>query len=1263
PSVQYGRDLVELMQRLELEPTTVSIDREWDINCWGIGDYYSHEERGDRDDFKVVYGYVERDLTGPAHFEVIVIPGLNGWSRMTRASRDAILRRVQEGAGLVLIHPFVGDVENHPFEGDEEEGDTRLWDISPLVDCPDDTVADSGYPERNTAAVATGKWEVAQRHFITDGISLDLLPEGVVGGSFYKYRASGDVLVRSGENPIIAVKQYGKGRVVALAYVEQGFMPEPVDAVATHIYWDYWEYQYALLARCILWAADRSGELTIDGFRAGPNAAEIALFTPGPRRVLLEVTGGSAFGAARGPASAECQVVRDLRAGQNAIRVEVPMPHGLGKNIVSLIVRDAATGATLNWGAASFALDQPARLTEVTLSDTVYLRGDVLAASVRASGDLAGLSVRFQVSDDLGRILCAQTSPAAADATVEYRLAEFLGRYASVTAELVDSKGLVVDQLRATPVYVAPAQRRNREYRASLGFSSIRPYFGALRLNLMNAAGVQAGTTWSEGVDNGLDIPHSYFGVYWYRRGPTTKEGLDQAIADYQGTGDFEALSYNTKLELYSRTKDKRFLERTPCFDDAAILTDLYDRCHASAQAKSEYNMDYYFVGDEGSLTSYRDAFDFCWGEHTLAAFREWLEAEYGSLEALNAEWRTDFKDWQSVVPYTTEEAAASGNFAPWADHRTYMEIVFARAYKTARDGVVAADPDGHIAVSGTQATNAYNGCDWYRLDQVIDDFLSYGGGNQWDLHRSFAKPGSMIGFWTGYGSSGLGVQNGIWSAAIHSVLYPSIFWIYSYLNPDFTYSTSARDMGEAFSQLRFEGVGRLFAESERLHDGIAVHFSMPSVHADSIYRSSHSDQETLRSLSGATNGWVQMIKDLAMQFDFVSYDQIERGSLTSGEYRVLVLPLSLALSPEEVQAMEAFAEGGGIVIADAGAGMVDDHCAWVEAGGLNDFFGIATAPSDERVLARMPGAVTVTPEGEAWGLEAESLEGVDAVETVAATTGRVLLRIGDTDAVVVRQVGKGWAVYLNACLDRYGRRGRRHRGAEGEVEPPDTGPSYRSLVSAALAYFDVVPAVQVLDMNGQPLSRAQVVRYRFGQDEAVAIVTATVGARAAEGRDGVTVYHDENLGDVARQEITIRLPRAYHVTNARTGEQLGYTDTVRTTITLGGALVLGIAKEQNSLSVAGPVSATLGDHPQFIVRSSRPDRALVRAHFYGPDGEFLHLYAQNVLTENGVATVAIPSALNDQAGEYTVQATDVISGATAVTKIMLEPPVWAPSG
>src|SRR5512139_1692551 len=229
PPVAEGRDMVELMQRLSLQPTTVTIDRSWDVNCWGIGDYYDGEHvlRGDRDDFRIVYGYVEEELTGAKPFEVLVIPGLNGWSRYTRKTRDAILRRVREGAGLVLLHPFVGDVKGHPFLGDEKEGDERIWEISPLVNVPDDRVSDRGYPEPNREAITQARWEVAKSHFITDGVDLSLIPSGPNGGRFYRYQAAGEVLVEAGGHPVVAVRAYGQGRVVSLAWVSDGFVPEP----------------------------------------------------------------------------------------------------------------------------------------------------------------------------------------------------------------------------------------------------------------------------------------------------------------------------------------------------------------------------------------------------------------------------------------------------------------------------------------------------------------------------------------------------------------------------------------------------------------------------------------------------------------------------------------------------------------------------------------------------------------------------------------------------------------------------------------------------------------------------------------------------------------------------------------------------------------------------------------------------------------------------------------------------------------------------
>ncbi|PWT91067.1 MAG: hypothetical protein C5B55_08690, partial [Blastocatellia bacterium] len=729
PSVQYGRDMVELMQRIQLEPTTDSIDSQWDINCWGIGDYYGHEYRGDRDDFQTVYDYVEKDLMGNEPFEVMLIPGINGWSRMTRTTRDSILRRVKEGAGLVLLHPFVGDVKGHPFKGDEPVGDQRVWELSPLIGVPDDTVNERGYPEVNRDAITKGKWELGQSHFITEGFPIELIPEGNTGGSFYRYKANGDVLIRSGENPILAVKNYGKGRVVAMAYVEEGFTPQSINPYESNIFWDYWEYQYSLLARSLLWASGREIAVDIQSLTTSDDGLKLSLSARGNQSVQIEVTGKNEFGQPLG----STRIEKVLSPGTNSVEIpfsslQIPIGWPGGRQIFNVIIRDSKDNSTLNWGAATFSTPKRAMMTSTKPAVDVYKRGETLSAVLRATGNLAGLQMRMQVSDDLGRLLGIISAPARGERTFTFSLNDFLGKFAFVTGELVDERGAVVDQVRAKPVMVVQDVRRIKEYTALVSFGGTKHYLQDAQMRMVRGAAADTGFTWGGDVDNSLNIPRGTFGVYWYDRGPTTPQAMEQAIADYQKTGDFESLGYLTKKELYKRTEDKKFLQRTPSFNDAPFMRSLADIVRTSARNKARYNMDYYFVGDEGSLTSYGDAADFDWSPQSLNDFREWLKQEYGTVEGLNKEWRTNFSQWQQVVPYTTDEAKKTRTFAPWADHRTFMEITFARAYQAARDAAIQGDPDAHIAVSGTQATNAYDGADWSRLDRVIDDFLSYDG-------------------------------------------------------------------------------------------------------------------------------------------------------------------------------------------------------------------------------------------------------------------------------------------------------------------------------------------------------------------------------------------------------------------------------------------------------------------------------------------------------------------------------------------------------
>jgi hypothetical protein len=1251
PSIQYGRDMVELMQRIQLQPTTDSIDKEWDITCWGIGDFYGHEYRGDRDDFQTVYGYVEKDLTGNAPYEVMLIPGINGWSRMTRATRDAILRRVQEGAGLVLLHPFVGDVKGHPFKGDETVGDERIWEISPLVGVPNDTLNDRGYPEINRDAVTKGKWEIGVPHFITEGLPLELLPEGTVGGSFYKYTARGDVVIKSGTNPIVAVKSFGKGRVVAMAYVEEGFTPQSINPYENNLYWDYWEYQYSLLARSLLWASGRATPVRIQTLDASEQGLKLSLASSERRSVKVEISGKNEFGQPLGTTSLE----KMLAQGSNSIEVPVSNLRPStgwpgGRQIFDVIIRDSKDNANLNWGTATFTTPKRAMMTSTKPAVDVYKRGETLSAVLRASGNLAGLKIQMQVADDLGRLLGTVSAPARGERTFTFPLKDFLGKFALVSGGLIDERGAIVDQVRAKPVMVVQDVRRIKEYEALVSFGGTKHYLQDVQMKMVRAAAADTGFTWGGDVDNSLNVPRGTFGVYWYDRGPTTPEAMERAIADYQKTGDFEALGYLTKKELYKRTGDKKFLQRTPSFNDPVVLRSLFDIVRASARNKARYNMDYYFVGDEGSLTSYGDAVDFDWSPHALEDFRVWLKQEYGSLTSLNKEWRTSFTDWSQVVPFTTDEAKKSRNFAPWADHRTFMEITFARAYQTARDAAIEGDPDAHIAVSGTQATNAYDGADWSRLDRVIDDFLSYDGGNQWDMHRSFAKPNSMIGFWTGYGSRGLAVQNAIWTAAIHNVLHPNIFWMYSFLNPDMTHSASARDMGKAFSSLKFEGVGKLLMESKRQQDGIALYYSMPSIHAASILgyhqRSSDDDDEVQDkariSFSANRDGWVKTIKDLGLQFDFISSEDVAKNPISNEKYKVLILPLAFALSSEEVRHIEEFVSNGGVVIADSSTGVLDQHCAWQRSDAVNKLFGISTAVSDKREL-RLSDEVHLNTKAAEWNL-APSVTEIRIIEPdLKASTGTSLLG-GSGDGAIVHNVGKGWTMYLNTVWDQYPKQRAVNFGGRG----------FRELARAILEKAGVHPTIHVLSPDGHPISQAQIARYKFGTSEVLAVVKENVALAGAVGRDGVTTYNDANLGQVARQELTIKLPRKMYAADVRSGKQFGLTDTVHTSILIGDAMVLGLSEEESKIKVDGATNAQRGDHLSLNLTSTGKGATLVRCHVFGPDGNRLSMYSTNVLLHDGHGAFVLPFALNDAAGNYVIRATDVVSGASVEHTIEL---------
>ena len=83
----------------------------------------------------------------------------------------------------------------------------------------------------------------------------------------------------------------------------------------------------------------------------------------------------------------------------------------------------------------------------------------------------------------------------------------------------------------------------------------------------------------------------------------------------------------------------------------------------------------------------------------------------------------------------------------------------------------------------------------------------------------------------------------------------------------------------------------------------------------------------------------VRVIEDLGLQYNFVSYEQIEAGELAN--YKVLLLPESVAMSAREARAIEEFVRAGGAL-----DGIASKHLVWhVMAGDWDSALAFARTP------------------------------------------------------------------------------------------------------------------------------------------------------------------------------------------------------------------------------------------------------------------------------------------------------------------------------
>jgi len=725
-------------------------------------------------------------------------------------------------------------------------------------------------------------------------------------------------------------------------------------------------------------------------------------------------------------------------------------------------------------------------------------------------------------------------------------------------------------------------------------------------------------------------------------------------LAFYHQTGR-KGMEWQVLREKYSKTRDKRLLRRKNCLNDPVMIEKYRRIIQELVERFKGYGPLWYDISDEAGIGDLVGAFDFCFSDHCLREFRSWLRSVYGTLERLNEEWGTDFKTWDEVVPMTTDEVRErnNGNFAPWADHRTFMEITFARAIRRCRDWILEIDNTRPIGITGAQMPSAYGGYDWWRLCQVMNFVEPYNIGNNREIIRSFSGK-NMICFITLFEVS----ERAKWLLWYHMLHGDKgvILWDYDeargkryVIEPSLEFGEGIK-LKDTFLELR-GGIVKLLSHADFEIDPIAIHYSHPSIHAhwmletmnEDWLKRSNTDERVKSKFIKLRESITKLIEDLGLQYNFVSYEQVERGELISRGYKVFIMPSSIAISMKEAEEIKAFVRNGGVLIVDGMVGLMDEHCKTLESGLLDDLFGIKRIgqrrpPEEEIIIDKDYDSLKI----KGLNLEVYPLEG-----NLEVVHGIALASVGGVPAVIVNRYGKGLAIYLNANLTNYYLLRVRGRG---------TG--LREFFKKIFLSANVIPKFTIWDEKGNSVVGVEVIRYRSGNSVYLALINnPTIRISELGNVEDVEASEKAFFRD---RKIRVQLPNVAHVYDIRAKKYVGFTKEIEFTLPGYEPKIFALLPYKiKSLEIYSKDSCRRGEVFYAKVRIVRePDDysdTVVRVDVFDPDGKFVDYYSGNIFAKNGTAIIKIPFALNDKEGKWRLVVTEVISGISIEKYIIVK--------
>lgn len=714
---------------------------------------------------------------------------------------------------------------------------------------------------------------------------------------------------------------------------------------------------------------------------------------------------------------------------------------------------------------------------------------------------------------------------------------------------------------------------------------------------------------------------------------------------------------------------------RDGCFHDDKAMSEYVRSVVERQGAAREHGVLAYSLGDEIAVRAS------CLSEHCLRAYREYLEASYADIDALNESWGTRYRSFGTIelledapLPaanapkwfreyfaqrfqknltdneYKDEtrsekeaqirlgdrndemRALQAENYARWYDRQAFQSYTFVELCKRFKRAFQELDPKALTGFEGTDCftirrltTRSRQGGDVDLFVRELDYFGPYHGPAN-ELVRSIMPEHYFpSGNWIGYAMDVDTLLERYWGQVTNG--FNTVQWwrfdnldgYHGVQSPDLTVFPATRELLDDTRVVR-DGLGDLLMQYAFQDDGIAMLYSFPSTHI------AHFDGNPTYGLYKRDHKiWHRFIHEAGLQFRYVTDRMLRLGEFDADRYKVLILPLSFAIGEKEAQVIREFVRNGGTLIADVRPGTYDDHCKPLETGILDDVFGIRrTGRQDAMGVDRLSVSGEINGQDVAlqWGnwhgREIYPMMRIDP--TVEVTTGK---NLGTAD-----QIHFWSGLKTPLCIVNEFGQGRAILLNFCVYDAPAQG-----FMEQLLAAAGARPPISLQTRDGKDVSDIEITRWKDGDTELVALLGHYEG------------------------EVTVTLPDKRHVYDIKTGASMGDCTEFVCAVRPNRASFFALLPAATSpeLTLASPTAAR-GTVVNARIRIVGADgKHVVRIEATTPSGERAQWLERSRVVGVRRESTPLPFAHNDPVGEWTIRATDLLTHAVATTTITVE--------